>query len=157
MSKPKKMPKEKGRLHRLLLQTTIVKMETLGYRRTTRLYICNHPTWGRIAIFKKPIDSVFRDGHSMNDALATGCMCWMMESSVAHFLKEIHGVTTVIFFTDILEDIYVSRMDDWHDDTKLYQRKNVSAGNFRRAHIQMKYLPFQHFRKSPGGQKLLIR
>lgn len=150
--------KKKNRLARLLDEFEIVRTEKLGYRGRTKLYVC----WDLkrdhyVAVLHKKEDAMFRDGLPLNEAAKTGSLCWMLDTTIIPVLDSKYKVEIVYFYQDTTEDIYVSRLSDWLDETKRYRPKNPNAMSFDRHSISVRHMSVRHMTRSPGRPSLLVK
>lgn len=112
----------------------------------------------KIALIVRGSDQVYRGGRAtMTDARKDGVLCWMLESSLIPHLKEFYGVRFVIMLERETGDMWVSKMDDWDDEEKLFKSDDVSVMRTDRRGFALKHLPVQHMLHIPAERDLLSR
>ncbi len=147
---------KKNRLTRLLASLELLHSEKLGKRGRTKMSICRHPKGYNVAILQKKEDAMFRDGLPLNVAAKEGRLCWMLDDAVIPGLAS-REVEFVIFYQDITEDIYVSRLVDWQDEEKRYRPQNPNALSFDRHSISVRHMSLRHMKRSLGNPSQIIR
>lgn len=125
--------------------------------RRTKLMIGRLKSSGIIvAVIYRRTEQVFRCGRStLTDAYKDGVMCWMIDSPMIDYLAN-KGVQYIITIEKDAGDVWISRIEDWADDTKLFRSENPMDMKLDRMGFVLRYLPVKHMVHLPAETSLLL-
>lgn len=138
------------------LNKRIEEISTEYLARRTKLMIGRLKESGvMVAVIYRRTEQVFRCGRStLTEAFKDGVMCWMIDAPMVDHLAS-KGVKYIITIEKDAGDVWVSRIEDWQDDEKLFRSDNPADMKTDRMGFALRYLPVKHMVHLPGEISLL--
>lgn len=103
-----------------------------------------------IGLMVRPSDQIFRGKHaSMNTAREAGSLSWMIDSTLPQYLLDTYKIDYLLVFEKDAGDIWVSKIEDWFDDERLYRSPLGEMPTTDYRGFTLKYLPVQHWMHLP--------
>lgn len=125
--------------------------------RRAKMYIGKMKKSGAgVCVVMRQSQQIFRGGHAtLTEANKAGVLCWMMDTTLIPILRDFHGVQYLMTLERETGDLWVSKLDDWEDQEKLFKATDAAllVRSYRGA--QLSYLPVSHHRHFPGEVQIL--
>jgi hypothetical protein len=127
--------------------------------RRAKIHIGKWKAGGKgVAIIVRRCDQIYRGKFAtMTEARENGVLSWMLDGSLVPILQETHNVEHILTLERENGDLWVSKIADWADDTKLYKPENPLDVRTDRMGFALRHLPVHHMIHMPGELPILPR